>query len=523
MALAAFLFNWQVLPRIGGQGDVARGRARPRLPARHPALPARRCSALMLVFRDRLWMAAAVWGILAFGDGMASLVGQARGRPAAALERRARAGRASWRSSLFGAARRGGADRPGRCGCRSAPGRRRWILGLVLPVAAFCALVESLPTTLDDNLTVPLAGAVAAAAAARTRRPRRSSASPTCARRLAIGLGVNGAVRARSRTGSARSTCRARSRRSSSAPRSRSGSAWRGLVVMIAFFVLGTAATKLGYRMKAARGIAQEKGGARGWRNAWANGGVPAFLALHGRRSTRAARDRATRRLRGGGRHRRRRHLLVRGRQGLRPAHVPDHDASGRFRPAPKAPSAWRGRSAASSAARSSRPSVRLAGLYGWRVAALVALAGLLGQPGRERHRHGGREARLARQRPAERAQHRHRRGSRRRARAVHDPLMSSAVTALPPARPGRLKVYLDFARPFTLLPPALGVLSGAVTAWGAGHQKPAITWALLLPVALRHADGRRAQRGQQRDQPDLRPRHRPREQAEAAAAVRHA
>lgn len=60
---------------------------------------------------------------------------------------------------------------------------------------------------------------------------------------------------------------------------------------------------------------------------------------------------------------------------------------------------------------------------------------------------------------------------------------MSSAVTTLPPARPGRLKVYLDFARPFTLLPPALGVVSGAVTAWGAGHEKPAITWALLLPV----------------------------------------
>jgi 4-hydroxybenzoate polyprenyltransferase len=60
---------------------------------------------------------------------------------------------------------------------------------------------------------------------------------------------------------------------------------------------------------------------------------------------------------------------------------------------------------------------------------------------------------------------------------------MSSAATTLPPARPGRLKVYLDFARPFTLLPPALGVLSGAVTAWGAGHEKPAITWALLLPV----------------------------------------
>jgi 4-hydroxybenzoate polyprenyltransferase len=47
----------------------------------------------------------------------------------------------------------------------------------------------------------------------------------------------------------------------------------------------------------------------------------------------------------------------------------------------------------------------------------------------------------------------------------------------------GRLKSYLDLARPFTLLPPALGVLSGAVTAWGAGHAKPALTGELVLPV----------------------------------------
>ena len=47
----------------------------------------------------------------------------------------------------------------------------------------------------------------------------------------------------------------------------------------------------------------------------------------------------------------------------------------------------------------------------------------------------------------------------------------------------GKLRAYVELARPFTLLPPALGVLSGAVTAWGAGHQKPPLTWALLLPV----------------------------------------
>ncbi len=46
-----------------------------------------------------------------------------------------------------------------------------------------------------------------------------------------------------------------------------------------------------------------------------------------------------------------------------------------------------------------------------------------------------------------------------------------------------KLKLYSELARPFTLLPPALGVLSGAVTAWGAGHHKEPITWALLLPV----------------------------------------
>jgi 4-hydroxybenzoate polyprenyltransferase len=46
-----------------------------------------------------------------------------------------------------------------------------------------------------------------------------------------------------------------------------------------------------------------------------------------------------------------------------------------------------------------------------------------------------------------------------------------------------RWKAYVELARPFTLLPPALGVLSGAASAWGAGHAKPPLTVALLLPV----------------------------------------
>jgi 4-hydroxybenzoate polyprenyltransferase len=59
-----------------------------------------------------------------------------------------------------------------------------------------------------------------------------------------------------------------------------------------------------------------------------------------------------------------------------------------------------------------------------------------------------------------------------------------STATATPsPARTGSIQAYIDLARPFTLLPPALGVLSGAVTAWGAGHAKPPITVDLLMPV----------------------------------------
>jgi 4-hydroxybenzoate polyprenyltransferase len=47
-----------------------------------------------------------------------------------------------------------------------------------------------------------------------------------------------------------------------------------------------------------------------------------------------------------------------------------------------------------------------------------------------------------------------------------------------------KLRLYVDFARPFTLLPPALGVVSGAVTAWGAHGTRVPLSLATLLPIA---------------------------------------
>ena len=46
-----------------------------------------------------------------------------------------------------------------------------------------------------------------------------------------------------------------------------------------------------------------------------------------------------------------------------------------------------------------------------------------------------------------------------------------------------RARALASLARPFTLLPPALGVVSGAVTAWGAGHHKLPVTAGLVRPV----------------------------------------
>jgi len=275
MAVAAFGFNWQVLPRVGGRGlwrDPEHAKGYPLGILLYPLS----VLGLVLVFRHELWMAAAIWGVLALGDGMASLAGQYVGGPR--LPWNPRKGWAGFVAFVaFGTA--------------AASFLTAWTLGLPLhawtsprvllltiPLATFCALVESAPTTLDDNFTVPLAGAVVLPLLARA--PLESLLhDPDAAGRLLLGIAANAAIAALAwRTGSI------------DAPGAVSavvigalvtaGLGVPGLGVMVAFFVVGTAATKAGYRIKAARGIAQEKGGARGWRNAWANGGVPAFLAV---------------------------------------------------------------------------------------------------------------------------------------------------------------------------------------------------------------------------------------------------
>jgi uncharacterized protein (TIGR00297 family) len=149
---------------------------------------------------------------------------------------------------------------------------------MTIPLAIVCALVESAPTTLDDNLTVPLAGAVTLPLLVQADL-RGLAAIPDLASRALIGAAVNGVIAGLAAMAGWMDRGGALSALVIGIAIT-IGLGLPGLAVMIAFFVIGTAATKLGYRVKAARGIAQEKGGARGWRNAWANGGIPAVLAL---------------------------------------------------------------------------------------------------------------------------------------------------------------------------------------------------------------------------------------------------
>jgi uncharacterized protein (TIGR00297 family) len=275
MAAAAFAFNLYLLPRIGGRGlwrvpDERRG-----FPIGILLYPLA-VLVLVLVFRNELWMAAAVWGILAFGDGMATLVGLAAGGP-----------RLPWNEEKGWA----GTLAFFVCGAVAASILAAWtlrlplasafgarILVLAVPLALLCAVVESAPTTLDDNLTVPLTGALALPLLAQADL-RGLADVPDLPSRVWTGLAVNGGIAGIA----ARAGWMDRSGSLSAiviGVAITAGLGLPGLAVMVAFFVIGTGATRLGYRVKAARGIAQDKGGARGWRNAWANGGVPAFLAL---------------------------------------------------------------------------------------------------------------------------------------------------------------------------------------------------------------------------------------------------
>lgn len=267
VAFLALIANALLLPRVGGKAISRDAKGTDLGIVFYPLA----VLVLIVLFRNRLEIAAIGWIALALGDGCATLVG-----------RNMRGPKLPWNrdKSLLGTIAFVEAALPiaWLAGLMLAPSEAlvpMWIIASCAVVAA--AIVESLPTGIDDNLTVPATAAfVAWGLTSMATYP-----SLHVGRAEAIWLVVNFALAV---GGYAAGTV------------SRSGmvggailgcvvihfGGWHLYLVLLAFFVLGSATTRLGMQTKAMRGIAQEAGGRRGVAHAFANVGVAAICAMLG-------------------------------------------------------------------------------------------------------------------------------------------------------------------------------------------------------------------------------------------------
>ena len=274
LAVVALVHNLFLLPLYGGR-KLFRGAAARRGMDLGIVLYPASILVLTLIFPRHLEIVAAAWGYLAFGDGFATVAGKLAGRRGGPLPWNRDK---SWAGLLAFAA----AGAPGAAllygWTAGIPASPRWVVP-VIAVGVLLALVESLPLGLDDNLVIAVGGGALLYAALLIEPAILAQRAGLFESRLPWALGLNLALGfAALRLGSV------------------DGSGWiHGVVLgtalwvlgggpafamLLTFFVLGTVATRLGHKTKLAEGTAQEQGGARGARHAWANTGVGVLFAL---------------------------------------------------------------------------------------------------------------------------------------------------------------------------------------------------------------------------------------------------
>lgn len=263
LAVFAIFSNRFILPHIGGKVIARSDKGYDRGIILYPLA----VLILILVFWNRPVFAATIWATLAFGDGLATLAGRLLKGPRLPWNReKSFAGLIAFFLSAFPIwlVAKFVLNDP------TAPP----LLPTVIVVTIICAVVESLHTNIDDNITVPLTGAlVITAMSLVTHMPLLSFGRATT-----IWLVVNLALAA--------AGLALRSVNVSGAI----GGAFLGAIlilfarplyiVLLLFFVIGSLVTRIGFQSKLARGLAQEEGGRRGFSHAFANVGLAAALAL---------------------------------------------------------------------------------------------------------------------------------------------------------------------------------------------------------------------------------------------------
>lgn len=281
LAASALTFNLFLLPRVAGRlyrpGEAGRLHGILYYPLA--------VLLLLLLFPGRLDIVAAAWGILAAGDGFATITGRAIG--GARWPWNADKTLAGTAAFLFAGAA-AGIGLALWCRPPAVPTTFAWF---AVPIAALAAaFVETIPITLDDNLSVALSSGgvlwIAAMIVARHVDYRPGDfvedeyvqiALPGAG--AAVAAGANAAVAAAgflARTVSV-------------------GGAvcgfvigtviyvalgWQGWVLLLVTFVAASVASRVGLGRKQRLGIAEARGGRRGAGNAIANTGAAAVAAM---------------------------------------------------------------------------------------------------------------------------------------------------------------------------------------------------------------------------------------------------
>lgn len=270
LATAAIAFNRFLFPRIGG--EVIYRRDELASPWRSGVLLYPTAVLLLVVlFHDRLEVAAAGWGIMAAGDGAAGIIGRRFGRRTIPWNRS---------KTVEGSAAFALASGVFACAILFWMGRGPLEAAfLAVPTCLFAAFVESLPWRLNDNLTVPLLSALFLRGLLEVDPGRLRESAAGLGSALAAGILVNlGLAALFRRSGAVDASGMIAGFLIGVLTWTFAGG--EGFVILLTFFVLGSAATRLGYRRKERAGIAQEKKGARSARHALANCGVAVYLAF---------------------------------------------------------------------------------------------------------------------------------------------------------------------------------------------------------------------------------------------------
>ena len=275
IAAGAIAFNLFALPRLAG-ALYRPGEVRRRLFSGIVLYPVA-VLLLIVAFPDRRDIVASAWGILAFGDGMATLAGRHIASPRLPWNpEKSVAGSAAF--VLFGGA--AGSFLCWWCRPTVIPPAYEWFSIWMPWVAAIAsAAVETIPIRLNDNVSVPaVASAVlwwtslvsedlAAAAASNAWRllPFAFAANATIAAAgyVARTVTVPGAICGMFIGVTVVVTC-----------------GWGAWSLLLATFAVAVVTSRLGLSRKLMLGIAEGRGGRRGAGNAIANTGVAAIAAM---------------------------------------------------------------------------------------------------------------------------------------------------------------------------------------------------------------------------------------------------